>query len=160
MRLGEIRIQIERALRRGTGFCDCLFSFFRRNTAVAGGQIQRRARQLRIGERVTRVEPDRLLVVADRFAGILGGAAIEVKISLQERVVGLDILVRRRGRGGQLRGLPVVPEQRDLELLRHRAGNLRLHREDVLQFPVVGFRPDIGAVARFDQRHRDAHPIG
>ena len=56
--------------------------------------------------------------------------------------------------------LPVSAEQRDLELLRHRAGNLRLHREDVLQFAVVGFRPDIAAVARFDQRHRDAHPIG
>ena len=108
MRIGEIRIQIERALRRGTGFCDRLLSFFRRNTDVVGGQIHRRERQLRVGERVTRVEPDRLLVVADRFAGILGGAAIGVEISLQERVVGLDILVRRRGRGGQLRGLPVV----------------------------------------------------
>ena len=84
---------------------------------------------------------------------------LAVEISLQEGVVGLDILVRRRGRGGQLHGLPVVPEQRDLELFRHCARNLRLHREDVLQFPIVGFRPDIGAVARFDQRHRDAHPI-
>ena len=160
MGIGKIRIQLECSLRRGTGFCDRLFSFFSRKPAVVGGQIHRRDRQLRIGERVTRVEPDRLLVVADRFAVILGGAAIVVKIPLQESVVGLDILVRRRGRGGQLRGLPVVPEQRDLELLRHRPGNLRLHREDVLQFPVVGFRPDIGAVARFDQRYRDAHPIG
>ena len=75
---------------------------------VAGSQIHRRDRQLRIGERVTRVEPDRLLVVADRFADIVGGAAIVVEISLQESVVGLDILIRRRGRGGQLRGLPVV----------------------------------------------------
>ena len=108
MRIGEIRIQLERALRRGAGFCDRLFSFFRRKPGVVGGQIHRRDRQLRIGERVTRVEPDRLLVVADRFAGIVGGAAIGVKISLQKGVVGLDILVRRRGRGGQLRGLPVV----------------------------------------------------
>ena len=32
MRVGEIRIQLERSLRRGTGFCDQLFSFFSRNT--------------------------------------------------------------------------------------------------------------------------------
>ena len=82
MRLGEIRIQLERALRRGAGFRDRLFSFFRRNPAVVGGQSHRRGRQLRIGERVTRVEPDRLLVVADRFAEIVGGAAIEIEISL------------------------------------------------------------------------------
>ncbi len=69
-------------------------------------------------------------------------------------------MVGRRSRGGQLRGLSVGSEQRDLELFRHRAGYLRLHREDILQFPVVGVGPDIGAVAGFDQRHRDAHPIG
>ena len=68
MRIGEIRIQLERSLRRGAGFRDRLFSFFRRKTGEVGGQTQRRDRQLRIGERVTRVEPDRLLVVADRFA--------------------------------------------------------------------------------------------
>ena len=57
-------------------------------------------------------------------------------------------------------GWPLLAEERDLELLRHRAGNLGLDREDVLQLPVVGFRPDIGAVARFDQRDRDPHPVG
>src|SRR6476659_5670573 len=144
----------------GTGFCDRLLSFLRRNTDVVVHQTPRRERQLRVGERITRVAPDRLLVVAERFARILASAAIRIEISLQERVVGLDILIRWRGRGGQLRGLRVVPQQRDLELLRHRAGNLRLHREDVLQFPVVGFRPDIGTVCGFDQRHRDPHPIG
>jgi hypothetical protein len=36
MRLGEVRIQSERALRRGTGFCDRLLSFLRRNADVAG----------------------------------------------------------------------------------------------------------------------------
>ena len=45
-------------------------------------------------------------------------------------------------------------------MLRHRAGDLRLHRKDVLQIPVVGFPPDIGAIAGFDQPHRDAHAIG
>ena len=67
---------------RAFAIASCLS--FARDTPVAGGQIQRRGRQLRIGERVTRVEPDRLLVVADRFAHILGGASIEVEISLQE----------------------------------------------------------------------------
>ena len=56
--------------------------------------------------------------------------------------------------------LAVALEQRDLQLLRDRAGDLRLHREDVLQFPVVGVGPDIGAVGGFNQRHRDADPVG
>ena len=160
MRLREILVQTERALRRGPSFCDRLLSFFQRNTAVDAGQIPRRDRQLGIGQRVTRVESDRLFVVADRFAGILLGAALAVEIPLQEGVVGLDVVVRRRGRGGQLCALPVVPQERDLELFRDRPGYLRLQREDVLQFPVVGFRPDIGPIGRFDQRHRDAHPLG
>src|SRR5215472_18304798 len=105
MRFGEIRVESECSLRRGTGFSDCLLLFLRRNT-IAGPQINRLDRQLRVGERVTRVEPDRLLVVVDRFARILGGAAIGIKISLQERVVSLDILGRWRGRGGQWHGLP------------------------------------------------------
>src|SRR5207253_259081 len=100
MPIGEVRIQLDRSLRRSMGFYDRLFSFFRRKTRVVGGVSQRVDRQLRKGERVMRVKPDCLLVVADRFAGILEGAAIVVKIPLQKGVVGLDILVRRRGRGG------------------------------------------------------------
>ena len=60
MGLGEIRIQLECALCRGACFCERLFSFFCRKPGVGGGQIQRCARQLRIRERVTRIEPDRL----------------------------------------------------------------------------------------------------
>ena len=79
MRIGEIRIELEGAPRRGTGFCDRLFSFFRRKTrSVIGGQTVGGVRQLRIGERVTRVEPDRLLVVADRLPGVLGRAAAAI----------------------------------------------------------------------------------
>ena len=82
MRLGEVRIQSERALRRGTGFFGGLFYFFSRHKAVVGAKIQGGRRQLGVGERVTRVEPDRLLIVADRFAVILGDAAIKVEIPL------------------------------------------------------------------------------
>src|SRR5206468_12831656 len=114
MRLGEVRIQRECAFGRSTGFCHRLFFFFRRDMAETGDQVYRRGREFRVGEGVTRIEPYRLLVVADRLAEIVGGAQIEMKISLQKGVVSLDIL--RRGRGGQLRSLPVVPQQRDLEL--------------------------------------------
>ena len=50
--------------------------------AETGDQVDRRWREFRVGERVTRIEPDRLLVVADRLAEIVRGAQIEMKIPL------------------------------------------------------------------------------
>ena len=56
-------------------------------------------------------------------------------------------------------GLRRLPEQRDLELLDHRRGDLVLHREDVVELPVPGVRPQVRVRARLDQLRGDAHLV-
>src|ERR1700759_5059883 len=104
MRLGELRVESQRLLRRGARFGGDLLNFFARNQTITHGEVPRCGGELRVGESVTRIESDRLFVVVDRSARILGRVAVVVEISTQKRVVGIDVLVRRRRSGSQLRG--------------------------------------------------------
>ena len=51
-----------------------------------------------------------------------------------------------------------LTEQRGAQLRHHRLCDVVLHREDVLQRPVVGLRPEVVAVRDLDELHRDPHP--
>ena len=98
--------------------------------------------------RVARVDRQRLLVQRDGMFVSFGGAKARDVACLQEQRIGLRL---------DFLGLRHVPQQRDLELIDHRRGDLVLHREDVVKLAVPGVRPQGPVRARLDQLRGDAN---
>ena len=68
---------------------------------------------------------------------------------------GRDLRRHRRARLGVRR----LAQQGAAQFRHHRLRDVVLHREDVIQGPVVGLRPQVIAVGHLHQLHRDAHPV-
>src|SRR5262245_25330764 len=106
---------------------------------------------MRLGE--TGIEGDRpleaLLRVEDR-----GASAEELRAALQEQLVRLEI-------AGHLGDQTFVgtERQRDLQAIGHRACDLVLDVENILQLAIVAVRPELKAVPDVHQLHGHANAI-
>jgi hypothetical protein len=111
-------------------------------------------RQSRVGQCVVRIEPDRLAEMGDGLEVVGAVSALGVIASLQQRIVRSQVAARRF-----VRGLDRAAEQCGLQGAGNRRGDLRLHREHVLQPALIGLRPELAAVGRIDQRRDDADRV-
>jgi hypothetical protein len=107
-----------------------------------------------MGPRERRVERDGPTEVAGRLdhaVDLEGPSALE---TLEIRVVGFGAPGARRRQS-----LLIRFHQRDAQRLGDPTGDVRLDGEDVVELPVVGFRPEVVAIAGVDQLCRDPNPL-
>src|SRR5688572_19368335 len=146
--LGESAVECNRAARRVTR---ALESIGRGGIGVFGKK-RVRAGDSRIRAAVTRVGVDRLLEVCDCSPQIFAAASVPEVQSAKVEVVRLEILRPSRGRGYP-RGRRPEPE---LQCVGDVPGDVVLHLEYVLDFPLVGVGPECQAVR--DARELSTNP--
>ncbi len=150
VRVSEIRSQRE----RGPGVFArlCIGLHLRRTAEDLIGERSPGKRALRIDQRITLIQTNRLIVEVDRLVAVLGAAMLEVEVALQQRVVGGKITARRL-----VAEFADLAEQGRFQGACHRRGDVALHSKDILQLAIVGLRPQCAAVIGLDQRRDDAH---
>src|SRR4051812_15571679 len=113
-----------------------------------------RPRQIGIGQRELRIQPYRFLIHPDLGPlGGVSGAALEILIAPEEKVVGLEIPGWRGFHGSAL-----LLQQRNTQGLNHLVSNIRLDPKDFVQWLVVDLRPQVSAVLSVDQLWRNSDP--
>jgi hypothetical protein len=148
VRLGQVRIEREGSLDLPA----------REPTADVEGDVTP-VRLVMVGLRqahpcacVGGVEPQGPLVIGDGLLQALTVPTSGEVSPLQEEAVGLGVP------GGRERGR-AASQQRHLQGPRHRACDLVLDPEDVVQLAIIGLRPQVKAIGRIDQVCRDPDPV-
>ena len=160
--IGQVRRQLQRTLR---GLARALEALVDRREAEPR---LRHVHPRKTGpcQRVVRVERQRLLEQRNRAVGVRLRHALTVELPLQVQLEGFRVVAapERRlvhvGRGGRAGGrLGWRAQQRHAQLLDHRLRDVVLHGEDIVEFAVVGFRPEVRIRGHLDQLRGDAHAL-
>ena len=160
MPLGEVGLQRERSRRR----LPCLRNSVDRGHPAHIRFCHVRPSERRPSERKLRIDPQRLLQVADPPRRVLRRLPTDEVPPLKEEAVRLGVGGAALHRGSHLRRRVLLrlrvglTEERRAQLRHHRLRDVVLHREDVVECTVVGLRPQVIAVSYLDELHRDPHP--
>ena len=154
MRLGELRVDLQRPPRRALGLG---IGIGWRQHVVVAQQVER-VREPGVGERVAGVALHCRLEMTDRLLERRRRALVPVVAPAQVRLVGLRIL-RAASRPLVHDAREVAARELSAHLVDDRPRNLVLNREHVVQVAVVALGPELVAVAHVGQLHRDAQAV-
>ena len=147
MPLRQVRLELERASRSAPRQIEGRGQW---RPAVAR-LVGIRPRQSCPGQRVSRIERQRLLEVLDALRGVLARQALGQETTVEIEPMRFGIAGPAFGRNGQLgvhrvccRRIGFAFHERQPQVLHYLVRNVVLHREDVLELAVIDLRPQVG----------------